>query len=69
MITALLVLFGLLVVAAVCMWLAALHEERERRRRELHRLLIVQAVEQRMQAIDRAALNAMFDAARGRWPS
>lgn len=69
MITALLVLVGLLVAAFVCLWLAALREERERQRRELHRRLIVQAAEQRMQAIDRAALNAMFDAARGRWPS
>ena len=69
MITALLVLFGLLVVAAVCWWVAVLHEERERQRRELHRRLIVQAAEQRMQAIDRGALNAMFDAVRGRWPS
>lgn len=69
MITALLVLFGLLVVAAICLWVTALHEERERQRRELHRRLIVQAAEQRMQAIDRAALNAVFDAVRGRWPS
>lgn len=69
MITALLVLFALVVIAVVCGWLALLHEERERQRRELHRRLIVQAAEQRMQAIDRAALNAMFDAARGRWPS
>lgn len=67
--TALLVLLGLLVVAVVCLWLTALHQERERQRRELHRRLIVQAAEQRMEAIDRAALNAMFDAARGRWPS
>lgn len=69
MITALVVALGLLVVAVVCLWLAALHEERERQRLELHRRLIVQSAEQKMQAIDRAALNAMFDAARGRWPS
>lgn len=69
MITVLLVLFALVVLAVVCTCLALLHEERERQRRELHRRLIVQAAEQRMQAIDRAALNAMFDAARGRWPS
>lgn len=69
MITALLVVLGLLVVATVCLWLAALHEERERQRRELHLRLIEQAAEQRMQAIDRAALSAMFDAVRGRWPS
>ena len=69
MITALLVLLGLLVLAIVCLWLTALHEERERQRRELHRRLIVQTAEQRMQAIDRAALNAMFDAVRGRRPS
>lgn len=69
MITAILVVVGLMVVAAICLWLAALHEERERQRRELRRRLIVQAAEQRMQAIDRAALSAMFDASRGRWPS
>lgn len=70
MITVLLVLIGLVVlVVAVCCWLTLLEEKRERMRRELQRRLILQTAEQRMQAIDRAALNAMFDAARGRWPS